>query len=139
MPYRDLRQYLELLKTKDLLYTVDRAINKDTELMPLVRWQFRGLPPEKRKAFLFKNVVDSSGRRYVSPVAVGVLGANRKIYSAALECDSSAILEHWGRGLERPIPPEIVAAEEAPVKEEIHLRTGRDGEVRIDPHPCDLG
>ena len=37
-------------------------INKDTELHPLVRWQFQGgLAEDERRAFLFTNVVD--GRR----------------------------------------------------------------------------
>ena len=35
---------------------------------PLVRWQYRGgIPEEQRKAFLFTNVVDSTGRRYEAP------------------------------------------------------------------------
>ncbi len=37
--------------------------DKDTELMPLVRWQFRGLPEKERKAFLFENVTDVKGKR----------------------------------------------------------------------------
>jgi hypothetical protein len=35
---------------------VDRETNKDTEIMPLVRWQFRGLPQDQRKGWLFSNV-----------------------------------------------------------------------------------
>jgi hypothetical protein len=29
---------------------VDRKTDKDTEIMPLVRWQFRGLPQDQRSA-----------------------------------------------------------------------------------------
>ena len=44
------------------LLRIERAINKDTELHPLVRWQFQGgLREEKRRAFLFTNVVDARG------------------------------------------------------------------------------
>ena len=107
MSYRDLRTHLELLKTKDLLYTVERAINKDTELMPLVRWQFRGLPPEKRKAFSSRMSSTPPEGATVLPSPWECLGRIEEIYPAALECEPSAILEHWGRGLERPIPPEI--------------------------------
>ena len=58
-----------------------RVINKDTELHPLVRWQYRGgIPAEDRKAWLFENVVDAKGRKYKFPVVVGALGGNPAIY-----------------------------------------------------------
>ena len=57
---------------------MQRPINKDTEMHPLVRWQFRGgIPEAERKAFLFENVIDSKGRKYDIPVAVGILASNR--------------------------------------------------------------
>ena len=85
--YTDLHDHLKNLDEAGLLVTVDREINKDTELHPLVRWQFRGGIEEKdRKAFLFTNVVDSKGNRYDMPVAVGVLAANRQIYSMGMGC-----------------------------------------------------
>ena len=55
--YPDLHDHLKTLDERGLLVTVEREINKDSELHPLVRWQFRGGLEEKdRKAFLFKNV-----------------------------------------------------------------------------------
>ena len=64
---------------------VDRPINKDTELHPLVRWQFLGgIPENERKAFLFTNVVDSKGRRYDMPVVVGALAASPRIYAIGM-------------------------------------------------------
>ncbi|MBO0753802.1 MAG: UbiD family decarboxylase, partial [Bradyrhizobiaceae bacterium] len=63
--YPDLRDHIRALDRAGLLVTVDRPINKDTEMHPLVRWQFRGGIDEKdRKAFLFTNVVDSKKHRY---------------------------------------------------------------------------
>src|SRR5476649_2393493 len=57
--YPDLHDHLRALDKAGLLVTVDRAINKDTEMHPLVRWQFTGGIAEKdRKAFLFTNVRD---------------------------------------------------------------------------------
>ena len=57
--------HIEVLRERGLLEVVDHEVNKDTEMHPLVRWQYRGgLPEELWKAFLFTNVVDSSGRRY---------------------------------------------------------------------------
>ncbi len=67
-----------------LLVKIDEQINKDTELMPLVRWQFRGLSEEERRAFMFTNVVDAKGRKYDIPVVVGTLAASRQIYGFGL-------------------------------------------------------
>src|SRR5712691_5547640 len=72
--YPDLHDHLKALDAAGLLITVTRPINKDTEMHPLVRWQFRGgIEEPDRKAFLFTNVIDSKGKKYDIPVAVGVL------------------------------------------------------------------
>ena len=50
--YRDLRAHIEALDRAGLLYRIDRPINKDTEMHPLVRWQYRGgIADKDRKAF----------------------------------------------------------------------------------------
>src|SRR6266511_1351296 len=84
-PPLDFQEHLAALEAQGLLLRVDRPINKDTELHPLVRWQFQGgLGEDQRRAFLFTNVVDSAGRRYDIPVAVGALAASpRKIGRAS--------------------------------------------------------
>ena len=45
--YSDLHEHLKKLEAAGLLIRVERAINKDTEMHPLVRWQFRGGIAEK--------------------------------------------------------------------------------------------
>jgi len=83
--YPDLHEHLETLKQRGLLLTIDRPIDKDAELHPLVRWQFvGGIEEHERKAFLFTHVIDGRGRRYAFPVVVGALAANRAIYSAGM-------------------------------------------------------
>ena len=83
-PRLDFQEHLALLEAQGLLVRVERAINKDTELHPLVRWQFLGgIPQEERRAFLFTNVVDSKGRRYDMPVAVGALASSARIMRLA--------------------------------------------------------
>jgi 4-hydroxy-3-polyprenylbenzoate decarboxylase len=73
--------------------------------MPLVRWQFRGLDEEDRKAFFFENVVDSKGTRYAMPVTVGTLAATTDIYALGLMCAPEEIHERWNQAQSSPIAP----------------------------------
>src|SRR3546814_452500 len=114
--YPDLHDHLDALDREGLLIRVDREINKDTELHPLVRWQFRGgIPEAERKAFLFTNVVDSKGRKFDIPVVVGALAASREIYRVGLGCELDQIAATWTRAANNPIEPRIV--ENAPCQE----------------------
>ena len=114
--YPDLHDHIAALEKAGQLIRVDRPINKDTEMHPLVRWQFRGgLKESERKAFLFTNVVDSKGKRYDIPVIVGGLAANREIYRIGLGCELDKIDETWARATTAPIPPRVV--ENAPCHE----------------------
>ena len=114
--YRDLPEHLAALDAAGLLITVDRPINKDTELHPLVRWQFRGgIAEPDRKAFLFTNVIDGKGHRYDIPVVVGALAASRKIYSIGMDCDLADIAATWTHAIAHPVAPLIVT--EAPCHE----------------------
>src|SRR5439155_17185566 len=107
--YPDLHDHVRALDAAGLLITVARSINKDTEMHPLVRWQFRGGIEERdRKAFLFTNVTDSKGRKYDIPVLVGGLAANREIYRLGMGCDLERINETWSRALANPIEPRVV-------------------------------
>ena len=103
--YPDLHDHIAALEEAGQLIRVNRPINKDTEMHPLVRWQFRGgIPENDRKAFLFTNVVDSCGKRYDIPVIVGGLAANREIYRIGLGCDLEKIDATWTRAIAAPIP-----------------------------------
>ena len=107
--YPDLHAHIAELERQGLLIRVQRPINKDTEMHPLVRWQFRGgIPEAERKAFLFENVVDSAGRKYDIPVAVGILASNRQIYSVGIGCAVENIQQKWGHAEDHPIPPVLV-------------------------------
>ncbi len=102
--YADLHDHLALLEREGLLVRVARPINKDTELHPLVRWQFRGgIPEPQRKAFLFEQVTDAKGRRYEMPVVVGALAANRRIYGLGIGCAVEAIGQKWRDAIAHPI------------------------------------
>ena len=82
--FRDLRDFIDLLEETGNLHRIGERIDKNSELMPLVRWQYQGLPDGQRKAFLFENVSDPQGKNYDCRVAVGALGASREIYKMAL-------------------------------------------------------
>ncbi|HXF34652.1 MAG TPA: UbiD family decarboxylase [Candidatus Acidoferrales bacterium] len=115
--YRDLRAHLQALEAQGLLHRIDRLINKDTEMHPLVRWQYRGgIPDAGRKAFLFTNVTDSTGRKYDAPVLVGGLAGSKKIYALGLQCELEDVGEKWERALANPIEP-VMSREPAPVHE----------------------
>ena len=115
--YPDLHDHIHALEEKGLLIRVTRPINKDTEMHPLVRWQFRGgIPESQRRAFLFENVTDSKGRRFDIPVAVGILASNRAIYSTGIDCDVEHIREKWDHAEQHGIEPVLV---ESPPCQEI--------------------
>ena len=98
--YKGLRDLVEVLDQKGKLVRVSRPIIKDTELMPLVRLQFRGLPEEERKGFMFDNVVSANGRKYDASVAVGVLAASRDIYALGDKCKDVCYSQVQGRPLQ---------------------------------------
>jgi 4-hydroxy-3-polyprenylbenzoate decarboxylase len=108
--YADLHEHLDRLEKAGLLYRIDAPINKDTEMHPLVRWQFRGGIAEKdRKAFLFTNVVDSKGRRYDTPVVIGAFAANPEIYRIGMNVDRlDDIGPAWARAIANPIAANVV-------------------------------
>lgn len=107
--YRDLQQHLAELEKRGLLQRVARPIDKDSELHPLVRWQFTGGMEEKdRKAFLFTDIVNAEGRKYDIPVVVGALAANRDIYCVGMDTALENIQAKWDYAIANPITPRIV-------------------------------
>src|SRR6476620_9213902 len=110
-PPLDFQAHLVALEAQGLLVRIDGAVNKDTEVHPLVRWQFQGgLAEDQRRAFLFTNVTDSSGRKYDMPVAVGALAASPRIYSIGMGRPADEIEAAWSNAIANPIPPERVTS-----------------------------
>lgn len=117
--YRDLREYLNALESRGKLIRLKREINKDTQLHPLVRLQYRGLPEEKRKAFLFENVIDSNGKKYDIPVVVAALAGSSEIYAIGMMCQPEKIADRLTKAALNPIDPKLV--HDGPVQEEVFL------------------
>ncbi len=119
--YRDLHEHIAALRAADLLVEVDRPINKDTEMHPLVRWQYRGgIAEEDRKAFLFTNVIDSKGRKFDIPVLVCGLAGNPAIYELGIGYPLEQVKDKWAQALADPLAPHIVAGADAPCQEVVH-------------------
>ncbi|HKZ50280.1 MAG TPA: UbiD family decarboxylase [Dehalococcoidia bacterium] len=118
--YKDLRQYLEFLEARGKLTRIRRPMVKETEILPLVRLQFRGLPEEERRAFLFEKVIDVKGRSYDGMVATSWCSASRQLVAWGMGCeDPSEIYERWHSAAANPLQPVLV--ESGPVQEEVHI------------------
>ena len=105
-PANNFQEHLADLDKRGLLVTIDQPINKDTEMQPLVRWQFvGGLPEEQRKAFLFTHVVDSKGKRYDMPVSIGAFASSADIYAIGMGQQVDNIGKAWMQAIKNPIPP----------------------------------
>jgi UbiD family decarboxylase len=117
-PPLDFQEHLKRLEAAGLLVRVDRPVNKESELHPLVRWQFQGgLKEDQRRAFLFTNVTGAGGNHYDIPVAIGALASSAEIYAIGMGCAVDQIGDAWMRAIENPIAPVRVTS--APCQEVI--------------------
>jgi len=115
-PYPDLHAHVAALQRHDLLVVVDEPVNKDTEMHPLVRWQYRGgIPESGRKAFLFTRPTDGHGRRYDCAVLVAGLAGTRAVYRTGLGKPLEDIGATWIGAIANPVPPTVV--DRAPCQE----------------------
>jgi 4-hydroxy-3-polyprenylbenzoate decarboxylase len=116
--YADLHEHVLALAQAGLLVVVDEPVNKDTEMHPLVRWQFRGgIEEPDRKAFLFTQPTDSKGNRYDIAVLVAGLAANREVYRIGFGKPLEDIGATWVAAMASPIPPSVVSGADAPCRE----------------------
>jgi UbiD family decarboxylase len=121
--YPDLHEHLLALADAGLLHVIEEPINKDTEMHPLVRWQYRGgIPEPDRKAFLFTQPTDSRGRRYDTAVLVAGLAASREVYRIGFGKPLEAIGKTWVEAIAHPVEPRVIA--DAPCQEIVTI--GRD-------------
>src|ERR1700722_19717953 len=105
-PRLDFQEHLADLEAAGLVERIDTPVDKDTELHPLVRWQFvGGVPEDKRRAFVFTNVTDTKGRKYDIPVVVGALSASPDIYAIGMGCKVDEIGAAWMQAIGHPIAP----------------------------------
>jgi 4-hydroxy-3-polyprenylbenzoate decarboxylase len=112
----DFQEHLANLEKAGLVMRIDKPVCKDTEIHPLVRWQFLGGYPEaERRAFVFTNVHGAKGEKYDIPVVVGALAASEQIYAMGMGVPVEKLGDVWMNGIAHPIPP--VTVENAPCQE----------------------
>ena len=87
MPYKDLREYLQVLEDKGLLCHVRKEVDKNWEISAVCRQTFRTIPQQRRPALMFDCI-----KGHTIPLVVGILGGSREIYAAALETDQAGVL-----------------------------------------------
>ncbi len=125
MPYRDLREYLQVLENKGLLCHVTAEVDKDWEISAVCRRTFRSIPQDRRPALMFDCI-----KGYKIPLVVGILGGSREIYATALETDVNGVWEKWARG-KNPLAPQLVAS--GPCQEVVHM--GDEANIEMLPAP----
>ena len=114
--YPDLHDHILALYRAGLLVLVNQPINKDTEMHPLVRWQYRGgIAESDRRAFLFTQPTDGKGARYDMMVLIAGLAANPDVYRIGFGRPLEEIGTAWVKALAAPIEPRVVA--DAPCQE----------------------
>src|SRR6201989_911996 len=107
--YPDLHEHVRALAREGLLRVIDEPINKDTEMHPLVRWQYRGgIPEPERKAFLFTQPTDSKGRKFDCSVLVAGLAANPDVYRVGFGKPLEDIGKSWIKAIAEPVAPRLV-------------------------------
>ena len=113
--YPSLREYVQTLESRGKLFRIQREVCRETELHPLVRWQFRGLPEHERHAFLFAKVssVTAEGFKISPDDALGVYKATLKSYTLdgtiSRELQEKIVtFQRKQLKVEKEVPPETV-------------------------------
>ena len=132
--YPSLREYVQTLESRGKLFRIEREVCRETELHPLVRWQFRGLPENERRAFLFAKVASVAGRKYKMSVLSGACAPSRSIYALGMGCREEEIFERWINAQKNPIEPIVVS--DGPVQE---IDIDKDLDDAVDGVPVPLG
>lgn len=118
--YQDLREFVLHLEKLGKLHRWVQPINKDTELMPVHRCQFLGIPEDERKVLLFERVTDSLGKAYSMKVLAGAYAVSRQVMALGMGCQIwEEIPEKWQHALSHQIEPVVVGS--GPAQEEVHV------------------
>jgi UbiD family decarboxylase len=121
--YSDLREYIEALDDNGKLVRIRSKVVKEREIAPLYWLQYRGLPENQWKSFLFENVTDVKGRKH-DRICMGPYSSSREIIALGMACKLEEINQKWSYALSHPVEPEIV--ESGAVQEVVHMGSELD-------------
>lgn len=119
MGYPDLRSFLALLESKELLKHVRKEVDKDWELSCIARWVCQSFEERPGFGLIFDKV-----KGFDVPVIAQVFGS-RDMYALAMGTPPDGICQKWVDAFQNPIKP--VEVQRGPVKEVI--KTG--GRVNV--------
>ena len=119
MAFRDLREFLELLKNEGELLTIDQEIDPHLEIGAV------GYLTRMGPAVHFTNVKGSD-----KSVAMNILGTRKRV-GLSLGATADNLNEAIARGIENPIKPVLVS--DGPCKE--NILTGDDVDLDLFPIP----
>src|SRR6266508_66093 len=100
--FKDFREYLAALERMGKLRHIYDPVDKDRELHPLVKWQYRGIDEADRFGFLFEHVNDRDGHPVNGQVASSCIAANRDVYALALGCPPDQVHDRWTQAISNP-------------------------------------
>ena len=104
--YPDLHEHVLALAREGLLVIVDEPINKDTEMHPLVRWQYRGGIAGAGSQGVPVHAADRSQRPPLRhSVLVAGLAANRDVYRVGFGTAARKDRRGLGEGHRQSDPP----------------------------------
>lgn len=118
MSGRDLRTYLQILDSADLLLHVDREVDPKFELSSVVK------AAEKQDSAIFFHNVKGSKFGVVANVVV-----SRKMFSLLLNTSEADTVREYVKRAENPVKPKIVST--GPVKD--HILTGASADASVLP------
>ena len=106
-PRLDFQEHLADLEASGLLVRIDRPINKDTELHPLVRLAIHRRHSRRASAARSCSPMWSirKGRQYDMPVVVGAIAASAEIYALGMGSRSRRSAKPGWRRSRNPIAP----------------------------------
>ncbi len=130
--WRDLREWLELIKSHDLLKSIKAAVDLDEELSAITFLSSQA--DEHAPALLFENLI---GDRHGSKVIANMLGTSKERFALAMGLDPDlsvrAMIAEARRLMKARMPPVMIAKSAAPVNEVI--LQGRDIDIASFPAP----
>ena len=99
--YPSLREYVHTLESREKLFRIQREVCRETELHPLVRWQFRGLRKASGACFYLRTL--RTPRPQIQDVS-SVLGLRflPRIYALGIGCREEEIFDRWINAQKNP-------------------------------------